>query len=326
MAWTVKPTAKLPTANYKNLLSRKELMRRSLLCCCLVFVLVSLALAQQKASAQSKDALPPVPTFSTRLPSEETVNAFMKQMFGYDPAVSWKIVGIRPSKVQGLSEVLVVVSNPQGQQNNRLYVTADGQHAVVGDILPFGAHPFAAAQETLSKGIDGPSRGPADAPVTLVEFSDLQCPRCKEAQPTIDKLMAEVKNARLVFQNFPLPSHDWAAKAAYYGDCIGRVSPDAFWKYIAAVYDAQKDISAANADEKLTAIAEQSGAKGTDAAACAAKPDTVSRVQRSVALGAALEVTGTPTLFVNGRKVGNVGGLPYEVLKGLTEFAAKEGK
>jgi protein-disulfide isomerase len=49
-------------------------------------------------------------------------------------------------------------------------------------------------------------------------------------------------------------------------------------------------------------------------------------VQGSVALGASLEVNGTPTLFINGRKISNVGGLPYEVLKGLTEFAAKEGK
>jgi protein-disulfide isomerase len=49
-------------------------------------------------------------------------------------------------------------------------------------------------------------------------------------------------------------------------------------------------------------------------------------VQHSVALGASLEVTGTPTLFVNGRKISNVAGLPYEVLKGLTEFAAKEAK
>jgi protein-disulfide isomerase len=305
---------------------RKELMRRSLLCCLFIVLVLSLAAAQQKSSAKSKDAPPPVPSFSTRLPSEETVNAFMRQMFGYDPAVSWKIAAIRPSQAEGLSEVLVVLSNAQGQQNNRLYVTEDGQHAVVGDIIPFGAHPFAAAQEALGKGMDGPSRGPADAPVTLVEFSDLQCPHCKEAQPTIDKLMAEEKNARLVFQNFPLSSHDWAAKAAYYGDCIGRSSPDAFWKYVESVYAAQSDITAATADEKLTAIAEQAGVKGADTAACAAKPETAGRVQRSVALGAALEVTGTPTLFINGRKISNVAGLPYEVLKGLTEFAAKEGK
>lgn len=250
----------------------------------------------------------------------------MKQMFGYDPAVSWKIAAIRPSQAEGLTEVLVVLSTAQGQQNSRLYVTEDGQHAVIGDIIPFGAHPFTAAQETLSKGMDGPSRGPSDAAVTVVEFSDLQCPHCKEAQPTIDKLMAEEKNARLVFQNFPLPSHDWAAKAAYYGDCIGRSSPDAFWKYVAGVYATQSDITAATADERLTALAEQAGAKGADTAACAANPETVARVQRSVALGTALEVTGTPTLFINGRKISNVAGLPYEVLKGLTEFAAKEGK
>jgi protein-disulfide isomerase len=299
-------------------------MRRLLLCCSLVWLLISSAVAQ-KSSAKSKDVPPPVPTFSTRLPSEETVNAFMKQMFGYDPSVSWKIAAIRPSPAEGLVEVLVVLSNSQGQQNSRLYVTADGQHAVIGDIIPFGDHPFVPAQEALTKGMNGPSRGPADAPVTVVEFSDLQCPHCKEAQPTIDKLMSEEKNVRLVFQNFPLQSHDWAAKAAYYGDCIGRTSPDAFWKYVASVYDAQKDITASNADEKLTALAEQSGVKGPDTAACAAKPETATRVQHSIALGAALEVTGTPTLFVNGRKISNVGGLPYEILKGLTEFAAREG-
>jgi protein-disulfide isomerase len=300
-------------------------MRRSLICFSLTLLLVSSAAAQQKSSSKSKDAPPPIPTFSTRLPSEETVNAFMKQMFGYDPSVSWKIATIRPSEAEGLTEVLVVLSNSQGQQNSRLYVTTDGKHAVVGDIIPFGDHPFTPAQEMLSKGMNGPFRGPADAPVTVVEFSDLQCPHCKEAQPTIDKLMAEEKNARLVFQNFPLPSHDWAAKAAYYGDCIGRTSPDAFWKYVASVYDAQKDITASNADEKLTAIAEQSGAKGAETAACAAKPETATRVQHSMALGVALGVTGTPTLFVNGRKISNVSGLPYETLKGLTEFAAREG-
>ncbi len=301
-------------------------MRRLLLCCSLVLTMISVSLAQQKAAPKSKDALPPVPTFSTRLPSEETVNAFMKQMFGYDPSVSWKIAAIRPAAAQGLSEVLVVLSNSQGQQNSRLYVTEDGEHAVIGDIIPFGTHPFTAAKEALDKGINGPSRGAADAPVTVVEFSDLQCPHCKEAQPTIDKLMAEEKNARLVFQNFPLQSHDWAIKAAEYGDCIGRTSPDAFWKFVNSVYAAQTDITATNADEKLTALAEQAGAKGADTATCAAKPETLSRVQHSVALGASLEVTGTPTLFVNGRKISNVAGLPYEVLKGLTEFAAKEAK
>src|SRR5258708_5053323 len=95
---------------------RKGTMHRFLIGCSFVFLLVSFAVAQQsssrsanKSADKSKDASPPVPTFSTRLPSEETVNAFMKQMFGYDSSVSWKIVAIRPTEAQGLAEVMVVL-------------------------------------------------------------------------------------------------------------------------------------------------------------------------------------------------------------------------
>jgi protein-disulfide isomerase len=187
--------------------------------------------------------------------------------------------------------------------------------------MPFGAHPFATDQKELERGINGPSRGPADAPVTVVDFSDLQCPHCKDAHPTLEKLVSENKNVRLVFQNFPLPMHDWAAKGAAYADCVGHSSNDAFWKFISSVFAAQSDITAANADEKLTALADSSGVKGADIAACAAKPDTTSRVEKSVALGKALDVNSTPTIFVNGRRLPAV---PYEVLVKLVDFAAKE--
>jgi protein-disulfide isomerase len=287
----------------------------------IALMLVTLAGAQQKPVTSQPAAKPAT---ATGLPSEETVNAFMHKMFGYDPSVTWEVVSIKPSSIAGISEVSVNLKNPQGQQNTKLYVAADGQHALIGEIIPFGSDPFAAARMALEKGIDGPTRGPADAPVTIVEFSDLQCPHCKEAQPTIDKLMSKEKNARLVFQNFPLQSHDWAAKAAAYADCVGRSSNDAFWKFMQGVYDAQSDILTTNADEKLTALADKSGVKGSDIAACAAKPETASRVEHSVALGKSVDVTGTPTLFINGRKIANVAGLPYDMLKQLVEFAAKK--
>jgi len=176
------------------------------------------------------------------------------------------------------------------------------------------------------KGINGVSRGPASAPVTIVEFSDLQCPHCKQAQPTIDKLLGDEQNARFVFQQFPLPSHNWAAKAAAYADCIGRSNNDAFWKFVSGTYTAQSDITEANADQKLTAVADASGVKGSDIAACAAKPDTKSRIDASVNLGKKVEVTGTPTLFINGRRIANVNGIPYDVLKSMVEFEARQGK
>jgi protein-disulfide isomerase len=266
------------------------------------------------------------PAGAAKLPSEETINAFMHQMFGYQPDMKWQIVSVKPSEAEGLSEVDLVMSTPQGQQSNKIYVSADGKHAVVGDIIPFGARPFAAAKAELQKGINGPTRGPVTAPVTIVEFSDLQCPHCKEAEPVMDKLMGEEKNVKLVYQNFPLPSHDWAQKAAAYADCVGRNNNDAFWKYIGSVFESQSDINAANADEKLTALADKAGVKGTDIAACAAKPDTTSRVEHSLALGKSVDVNSTPTVFVNGRKIGSVTGLPYDILKKIVEFAATDDK
>ncbi|MBZ5571145.1 MAG: thioredoxin domain-containing protein [Acidobacteriia bacterium] len=290
----------------------------------LVLLFTVLAGGQQApVQAHSPNPHHPKAVDPNHLPSEETVNAFLRQTFGYDASLSWKIADIRPSEAEGLAEVDVTISGPQGAQSQKFYVTPDGHHAVIGEILPFGAHPYDSARKQLEKGVTGPTHGPADAAVTVVEFSDLQCPHCKEAQPTLERLMAEDKDVRVVFQNFPLPMHDWAMKGAAFADCVGRSSHEAFWKFISNVYGAQSDITAANVDEKLTALADNAGVKGTDVAACAANPETTSRIERSVDLGRSLEVNSTPTIFINGRKLSS-GGLPYEVLQKLVDFAAKE--
>ena len=161
---------------------------------------------------------------TTVLPTEDTVNSFLFQMFGYDATITWKVTEIRPSEVPGLAEVSVVLTNPQGSNQNRLLVSADGKHAITGDILPFGAKPFDDARAKLEKGVNGPAKGPAKAAVTIVEFSDMQCPHCAKAASVIDQLLAQEPEAHFVFQNFPLPMHNWAEKAAGYVDCVGRAS------------------------------------------------------------------------------------------------------
>lgn len=307
-------------------------MHRQLVRYLLVFaVIAGFAFAQDHPKKENsvagarKAESAPMPSL---LPSEETVNAFMHQMFGHDPSVTWKIVDIKPAEADNLAQVDVVLSssNGQGQQGTTLYVTSDQKHALVGDLIPFGADPFGTVRSKLEKEGRGSSRGPAKAPVEIVEFSDLQCPHCKQAQPTIEKLLGDEPNARFVFQPFPLPSHDWAMKAASYAECVGEANNGAFWKFTDAVYNAQSDITSANADEKLTGLADSSGVKGTEIAACAAKPETNTRVQQSLSLGKAVGVTGTPTMFIGGRKIANVNGMPYEMLKSIVEFQAKEGK
>lgn len=295
----------------------------------IVILLTTLGVGQQtpatKPSLKERDK-PVAPAAASSLPSEATVDSFLQQTFGWEKNVTWKISSIKPAPAPGLAEVTVVLATPQGQQFSKFYVSADGQHAVVGDIIPFGSKPFDPAKKTLEKGINGPERGPKDSPVTIVEFGDLQCPACKAAQPAIEALIAANPTARFVFQNFPLEMHNWAAKGAAYADCVGRASNDAFWKFVAKTYESQSDITAENADEKLTAIADASGVKGADVAACAAKPETKARVDASLALGRAVDVTSTPTLFINGRKIGNIGQIPADALKALVEFAAQPGK
>src|SRR5580700_4403812 len=305
-------------------------MRGFLKFICILVLSGSLAPSLINAQTTASKPAPAKPAHSAaasgNLPTEATVDSFLHETFGYEAELTWKISSIKPSPIPELAEVTVVLASPQGQQLTRFYVAPDGQHALAGDIIPFGAKPFDPARRLLEKGITGPARGPKDAPVTIVEFGDLQCPACKAAQPTIEALVTAEPNARFVFQNFPLDMHNWAAKGAAYADCVGRASNDAFWKFVSKTYETQSDITAENADEKLTALADGAGVKGADIAACAAKPETKARVDASIELGKPVDVTGTPTLYINGRKIGSFDPHYSDTYKQLVEFAAKDGK
>jgi protein-disulfide isomerase len=274
------------------------------------------------AFAQDKTAKPA----EVLLPSEEVVNGFMRYTFGYDEGTTWKISKIQPSPY-GMAEVNVVVAQKDQQAAYRLLVTPDGAHVIIGEAIPFGVKPYEPARKKLDAGAKGPSKGLATAAVTIVEFSDFQCPHCKEAQPAIEKILTVHPEVKFVFQNYPLLSHDWARKAAAYAECVGHsAKPDAFWKFANDVFDAQSEITASNADEKLTAIADGEGVKGAEIATCAGAPATDGHIQKSIDLGNALEVTSTPTFFINGRKIGNLSGIPDNIVNEILAFHAKEDR
>jgi protein-disulfide isomerase len=297
-----------------------------------VFLFSAMAIVQaqmgqaQSASptkAEAKSASVPGATAASALPSEDTVNSFLMQTFGYDPTTTWKVVEIRPSEVPGLAAVTIVITTAQGPSQNRLLVSSDGKHAIAGEILPFGAKPFEDARVKLEKGVNGPGKGPATAAVTIVEFSDMQCPHCAKAAAGIDQLLALEPEAHFVFQNFPLPSHNWAEKAAGYVDCIGRSSNDAVWKFIQKTFADQANITESNADEKLKAIATAAGANADEVATCATKPETKARIEASIALGESVGVNGTPALFINGR---NASGASVDAQKKIVDFQASQNQ
>jgi protein-disulfide isomerase len=292
-----------------------------LLCAVLLSLLLAPAASAQKGSKKASPAPPPV-----LLPSKDTVDAYMHHMLGYDPNVKWTILSIAESEVPGMALVVLRVGEGEGRMT-QLYVSTDEKHAIMGEALPFGADPFADNRERLKRDAHGPAIGDSNAPVTIVEFSDLQCPHCKVAQPTIDRLLAEVPAARLVYEHFPLEAlHPWAFKAATYSQCVAGRKPRAFWTFLRSVYDNQLDITEANADAKLKEYANASGLKGDEVAACALTAAPKAEVRAAMELGKAMGVTGTPMLFVNGRKIAGLGQLPYEMLKRLVEFEISEAQ
>ena len=295
-------------------------MRRTLVGFALLLTFCAIASAQKGAT---KSTPTPAPVL---LPTKEIIDEYMHHMIGYDPNSKWQIVSISESEVPGMALVVMRVGEGEGRLT-QLYVSADGRHAILGEAVPFGPDPFKETRELLAQRAKGPSLGSAEAPVTIVEFSDLQCPHCKAAQPIIDRLLADVPNSRLVFEEFPLEAlHPWAFKAAAYAECVAVRKPRAFWTFTRMVYDGQLDITAENATDRLKEFATSAGVNADEAATCSESEATKDKIRNSLELGKQVGVTGTPMLFINGRKVSAVTQIPYETLKRLVEFEASEAQ
>lgn len=142
-----------------------------------------------------------------------------------------------------------------------------------------------------------PSRGPADARVTIVEFSDFHCPFCKRVQPTLNELLAKFPNdVRLVYKHMPLDQlHPQARRAAEASWCAQQQGK--FWEFHDQLYAGGPDGS----DATLAAVAARVGLDAAKFQQCMASGDAAAEVQRHVAEGTRFGVSGTPGFFVNGR-------------------------
>jgi len=261
------------------------------------------------------------PKMQNGLPTQNAVIEFVRKHFMQGSSAPVQ-TDIRKSDLPGIADVTVAVAG--GQSGGKLYVTTDGQYVMTGESIPFSADPFGPTRALLAKA-NGVVKGPANAAVTVVEFSDLQCPACKAAQPVVDEVLKQEPDVRFVFQHFPLEGmHPWAFRAAQYADCVGRDNNGAFWQFVEKVYADQPNISTSNVDQKLFDIAGASGANKDKVKACVDDPATKARIWTSQQLGKQVEVSGTPTVFINGRKVANVSSSGVEGMKMLIEGAKKD--
>ena len=166
-----------------------------------------------------------------------------------------------------------------------------------------------------------PSFGPSDAPVTIVEFGDLECPSCRAEAPLLRELIPELfpGKVRIVFKDYPLESiHPWAHEASLAGRCIFRQNPQTFWKFYDWDYENQDDITPENLKSKVLGWAAGNGLNAAQLDRCIDTKATDEEVARNISEGRAAGVHGTPTLFVNGRLS------PSVRIPGLQEMIQKE--
>lgn len=152
---------------------------------------------------------------------------------------------------------------------------------------------------------EDPVRGPADAPIEIVEFSDFDCPFCKRATETLHRLIAEYgEQIRFVYKDYPLPSHPNAFKAAEAANCAHDQGQ--FWAFHDTLFERQGALD-------VPSLKQYAGEIGLDTDAfdaCLDGGGQAALVERDLRAGMAYGVSSTPTLFVNGRPV--VGALPYD--------------
>jgi protein-disulfide isomerase len=152
-----------------------------------------------------------------------------------------------------------------------------------------------------------PSFGTPGAPVVIVMFGDFECPACKAEAEAIrqNALKTFPKEVRIYFKDFPLESiHPWAKPAAIAGRCVFRQSPAAFWKYFDWMYAHQPDITPENLKSKVLEFAKtEPDLDGMQFGRCLDSKATEAEVDASVAQGRSLRINGTPTTFVNGRRL-----------------------
>jgi protein-disulfide isomerase len=240
---------------------------------------------------------------------KSALEAYLRHVELYRGTVTYKIDDPRPSKdLPGFSEVEVHLSFDGGTKDERYYVSKDGQILVNGDVYRINGNPFQTNLDRLSLA-DLPSLGPANAPVTIVEFGDLECPDCRMEAPILRQNVAETfaSQVRLYFKDFPLESiHPWARVAAIAGRCVYHQDAKAFWDFYDWIYENQQEIEPDNLNSKILAWAGQNGLDARRLGGCIETEASEPEVDRSLAEGRSLGVRGTPTLFINGRKIGGL--------------------
>jgi protein-disulfide isomerase len=286
-------------------------MSKIFLACFAALLLAAAGLAQSLAQGPAKKSAL----------DKAVLEAYVRHLYVLDPGISVQISDPRSSEVPGFVEETVHASKGPQFQDFKFLISKDGSKILQATVFDVNSNPFKSDLDKL-KTQGAPSIGTPGAPVALVEFSDFQCPYCKaEAQEIRKNLLTTYPTqVRLYFKTFPLESlHPWAKAAAIASKCVAKQNPDAFWTYHDWVFEHQAEITPETLKDKVIGWAKDT--KGIDSlqlGQCMDTKATEAEVNADEAEGQKLEINGTPTLFINGRRIAQT--IDWANLKNVIDF------
>jgi protein-disulfide isomerase len=223
----------------------------------------------------------------------------LRATLGLDSRVEITIGESRPSSFAGLTEIPLTVA--QGQY--MIYVTPDEKNYFWGNVYDLTVDPDKERAKKISlKNVR--SKGSPTAPVTIVEYTDLQCPYCTNAHEALSKNLYSTYSedqVRWVFKHFPLGMHPWAEPAAIASECAGQQKASAFWDMTDRYYKNQREITPENIKAKSLEYIAELKLNKSKFETCLKSDAVAAKVEAEKAEGEAIGVSSTPSLFVNGR-------------------------
>jgi protein-disulfide isomerase len=205
---------------------------------------------------------------------------------------------------------LTIDNGKQPKRDNSVLLSRDGKYLIVSELLNLAIDPREQALHTISLH-DEATQGPADAPVTIVEYADLECPTCARMNDFLEtQVVPRYGNkVRIVFKEYPLPMHDWSRTAAIACQCAYEINPASYVPLRSAIFRNQQLINITNVRETLLNYGEQAGLNRVQLAGCLDAESSYPRVQRDMAEAKRIDVSQTPTSYINGKIII---GLPSE--------------
>jgi protein-disulfide isomerase len=213
-------------------------------------------------------------------------------------------------------QIVDFINSSKKQERAREYFNELKKTANVQITLP---EPPKAPAERKEVAATGPARGPEKAPVTIVEFSDFQCPFCSRAIKTVDEVMKAYPNdVRLVFRQFPLEFHKQAPKAAEAALCAA--DQNKFWEFHDTLFANQSALQ----PDKLKEHAKTVGLDTAKFNKCLDSGEKAAAVKTDQEAGQKVGVNGTPAFFINGILLS--GAQPFDEFKSVidAELQAKK--